>query len=75
MPSSIFGQNTGGNSILEAVNALRSASQGDPQALYAHLYQNNPQFRTFADSMSGKTPEQAFGENGFDFDEVRNLLR
>lgn len=74
MASSLFPANKGGNSILDAVNALRSASQGDPQALYSHLYQVNPQFRTFADSMRGKTPEQAFQEHGFDYSQVRKFL-
>lgn len=75
MASSLFTQpNEGGNSILEAVNALKSASQGDPQALYSHLYQVNPQFRNFADSMRGKTPEQAFQENGLDFGQVRRFF-
>ena len=73
MASSLFGQQ-GGNSILNAVNTLRSASQGNPQALYQHIYQTNPQFRSFADSMQGKGPEQAFRENGLDFDQVRRFL-
>lgn len=75
MPSSLFPRQSGGNTILNAVNALRSASRGNPQALYSHLYQNNPQFRTFADSMQGKTPEQAFRENGIDYGQVRDFLR
>lgn len=75
MPSSIFGSNVGGNSILSAVNALKSASQGDPQALYNHLYQSNPQFHAFADSVRGKTPEEAFREHGLDYDEVRDFIR
>lgn len=74
MASSLFQAGNGGNSILSAVNALKSASNGNPQALYSHLYQVNPQFRAFADSMQGKTPEQAFGENGFDFGQVRDIF-
>lgn len=73
MPSSIFGPRQGGNSILAAVSQLRS--MGDPQAVYDQMYQSNPQFRQFADSMSGKTPEQAFRENGLDFDQVRRSIR
>lgn len=70
MASSLFPRPQGGNSILNAVNALKNASQGNPQALYSHMYQTDPQFRAFADSMRGKTPEQAFRENGFDFSQV-----
>lgn len=73
MASSLFSP-ANGNSILDAVNALKSASQGDPQALYSHLYQTNPQFRSFADSMRGKTPQQAFQEHGMDFEQVRKFL-
>lgn len=75
MPSSLFGPGTGGSSVMDAINALRGASQGNPQALFDHLYQNNPQFHAFADSMRDKTPEQAFRENGMDFDQVRNMMR
>lgn len=73
MASSLFPPGNG-NSILGAVNALKSASRGDPQALYLHLYQTNPQFRNFADSMKGKTPEQAFRENGLDYSQVQRYL-
>lgn len=71
MASSIFGKPQG-NSILAAVQQLRS--MGDPQAMYQTMYQTNPEFRQFADSMQGKTPQQAFRENGLDFDQVRGLF-
>lgn len=74
MPSSLFPPSGDGNTVLQAVNALRSAAHGNPQALYQHLYQTNPQFRTFADSVSGKTPEQAFEENGIDFAQIKRFL-
>lgn len=45
--------------------------QGPSNILFANLYQNNPSFRQFADSMRGKTPEQAFSENGLDFNQFR----
>lgn len=48
---------------------------GSPQAAYDQMYKNNPEFRQFADSMRGKTPEQAFKENGLDFGQVRSLMR
>lgn len=71
MASSILGQR-GGNSILSAVQQLRAL--GNPNQAYAQLYQSNPQFRQFADSMRGKTPEQAFRENGLDFGQFRNIF-
>lgn len=74
MTSSLFPRRSAGNSILSAVNALRSMSGGDPQAAYDRMYATDPGFRSFADSMRGKTPEQAFRENGMDFDQVRSII-
>lgn len=74
MPSSIFGQQPAGNSVLSAVSAFKGAVGGNPQAAFDHMYQTNPQFRQFADSMRGKTPQQAFQENGLDFTQIRGLL-
>ena len=52
--------------------------QGGPSGLiqnliFNRLYQSNPQFRQFADSMQGKTPEQAFQEQGLDYNQYRNM--
>lgn len=41
--------------------------------IFNGLYNANPQFRQFADSMKGKTPEQAFQENGLDYNQYRNM--
>lgn len=73
MPSSIF-QRSSGNSLLDAVNALKGMG-GNPQAVYDHMYQTNPNFKQFADSMAGKTPEQAFREHGLDYAQLQGLLR
>lgn len=48
--------------------------QQGPDQVYANMYQSNPQFRAFADSMSGKSPQQAFAENGYDFDQVQQWM-
>lgn len=73
MASSLFNQQQG-NSILRAVNQLKAMANGNPQALYDSMYQANPQFRQFADTMRDKTPEQAFSENGFDFNQFRRFF-
>ena len=59
------------NSLLNRIQQLKS--QGPSNILFNQMYQNNPQFRQFADSMNGKTPEQAFRENGLDFNQFRNM--
>jgi len=43
------------------------------QMIFNKLYQGNPQFREFADSMQGKTPEQAFQENGLNYSQYQNI--
>jgi hypothetical protein len=43
------------------------------QFIFNKLYQGNPQFREFADSMQGKTPEQAFQENGLNYSQYQNI--
>lgn len=72
MTSSIFSQQPQGNSILQAIGQLRAL--GNPNQAYAQLYQSDPQFRQFADSMKGKTPQQAFQEHGLDYEQVRGLF-
>lgn len=46
--------------------------QGPSNIIFEKMYQNNPDFRKFADSVRNKTPEQAFSEHGLDFDQFRN---
>ena len=41
--------------------------------IFNRMYQSNPQFRQFADSMQGKTPEQAFQEQGLDYAQFQNI--
>lgn len=59
-----------GNSVSSAVNQVRA--MGPSQVLFDRMYGSDPRFRQFADSMRGKTPEQAFRENGLDFSQFRN---
>ena len=60
-----------GNSLLDSLRQIQS--QGPSGLLFNRMYSSNPQFRQFADSMQGKTPEQAFRENGFDFEQFRGF--
>ena len=59
-----------GNPILNQLSQIRQA--GPSNVIFNQMYQNNPQFRQFADSMRGKTPDQAFRENGLDFNQFKN---
>ena len=53
-------------------------NQGGPgsilqRMIFNRMYQSNPQFKQFADSMQGKTPEQAFQEQGLDYSQFQNI--
>lgn len=58
------------NSFGEILASVRS--QGPSNAMFNKLYTTNPQFKAFADNMRGKSPEDAFRENGLDFNNFRN---
>lgn len=67
----LFNRNNQNNAPLVQLQQLRK--QGPSNILFNKLYNSNPQFKQFADSMRGKTPEQAFRENGLDFNRFNNL--
>lgn len=73
MPNPLFQNDPkpGSTGIFGLINQLRG---GNPKQMFDQMYQSNPQFRDFANSMKGKTPEQAFRENGFDFDQVKGMM-
>lgn len=59
------------NSISNMIGQLKS--MGPSNAVFNQMYNNNPQFRNFANSVRGKTPEEAFRQNGLDFNDFRSL--
>jgi hypothetical protein len=59
------------NNPLDMLDQIRQ--QGPSNVVFNQMYQNNPQFKQFADSMRGKTPQQAFQENGLDFNQFKNM--
>ena len=69
MASSIF-RNLTDEALKQRMNSLRS--MGPSSAVFDRMYSTNPRFRAFADSVRGKTPEQAFKENGLDFSAFQN---
>lgn len=73
MTSPIFGNQPqpGNQGIFGLIKQLRG---GNSQAIFDQMYQSNPQFRDFANSMKGKTPEEAFKEKGFDYSKIKNLM-
>lgn len=69
----ILFQNNPKNNNTPLVQLQQIRQQGPSNVLFNQMYQSNPQFKQFADSMRGKTPEQAFQENGLDFNRFKNL--
>lgn len=61
----------GNQGIFGLIKQLKS---GGAEQMFNQMYQSNPQFRDFANSMKGKSPEQAFRENGFDFNSFKNMM-
>lgn len=59
------------NSISNMIGQLKS--MGPSNAVFNQMYNSNPQFRNFANSVRGKTPEEAFKQKGLDFNDFRNL--
>lgn len=57
--------------IFGLINQIKG---GGAEQLFNQMYQSNPQFRDFANSMKGKTPEQAFQERGLDFNSFKNMM-
>lgn len=54
----------------QVASSLMAVPVGMRSSIFAQMYQNNPQFREFADSLNGKTPQQAFQENGYDISQI-----
>lgn len=74
MPNPIFNNQPkqGGNSIFSLISQLKN---GDSKSVFDNLYNSNAQFRDFANSMKGKTPEQAFREKGYDYEQFKGMMR
>ena len=74
MPNPLFENQPqpGSQGIFGLIKQLRG---GGADAMFQQMYQSNPQFRDFANSMKGKTPEQAFQERGFDFSQFQGLMK
>lgn len=41
--------------------------------VYDWMYNSNPQFRDFANSMKGKSIDQAFAEKGLNYNDYKNM--
>ena len=61
------------NSMPGPTNAPTGPGNFIQRMIFNKMYQSNPQFRQFADSMQGKTPEQAFREQGLDYSQYQNI--
>ena len=55
-------------------NSIKKAANNDAGGFINYLTQTNPQFAQFAQSMQGKTPEQAFAEFGLDYSQFAGML-
>lgn len=58
---------------MQSVPQQNSQMNSMQSMIFNMLYSRNPQFKQFADSMRGKTPEQAFQENGLNYSQYQNI--
>ncbi len=71
-----FGSNPQPSSQLASqLSLLRQMLGNDPGSMIQALMRANPDFARFVEENKGKTPEQAFRDNGIDISQVRQLLR
>ena len=56
----------------QIINQLKNLKATPSNVLYAKMYNDNPAFRQFADTVRDKTPEEAFSQYGLDFNNFRN---
>lgn len=68
-----MGNNPVPNSMPGPINQGGGPAGLMQKMIFNRMYQSNPQFRQFADSMQGKTPEQAFQEQGLDYSQFQNI--
>ena len=72
MANPLYSQNKNHNgNPLDTFNQIRS--MGPASAVFQNMYSNNQNFRQFADSVRGKSPEEAFGQYGLDFSKFRGM--
>lgn len=57
------------NPFTEQLKRLKSKPS---EVLFNEMYNGNPDFRRFADTVRGKNPEEAFSQYGLDFNQFRN---
>ena len=62
------------NNLQSLMNIARMLKSGNPEQIAMNLMQKNPQFKTFMDSVQGKTPEQFCKENGIDFGQISSMM-
>lgn len=74
MPNPLFENRTSQSTNQNIFGLISQLKNGGAEQMFNQMYQNNPQFRDFANSMKGKTPEQAFQERGLDFNSFKNLM-
>jgi hypothetical protein len=61
-----------GNSIFQLIQSLKN---GNPQAIFNRMIQDNPQFAQFVEQNRGKSPEQIAKDYNVDISAIEQFLR
>lgn len=70
MSSSLFQ-----NHLLDKIKLIKQVANGNPNAIFSQMLNQNPQFRQFVERNKGKSAEQILSENGIDLSILKDLLR
>lgn len=62
------------NKMGQVASLMKMLQSGNPEQVFQHMMQNNPQFRQFVETNKGKTPEQVAWENGIDLSQFKNMI-
>ena len=70
-PQGMVGNQTG----MPITNQPTQQNQMNPmeRMIFEKLYQSNPQFREFANSVKNMSPEQSFRDRGLDYNQYKNI--
>lgn len=72
MASSLFPNNQ--RNPLQMLNSIKAMANGNPQAMFNQMLNNNPEFAKFVNENKGLSPEQIAKNYGVDLSQVEGLF-
>ena len=57
------------------ISSLMQLTKGNPEGMFNHMMQTNPQFRSFVDANKGKSAEQIARDHGIDPSVLKQFMK